>query len=249
MDISSYVLLSHEQALQRRMEVVANNLANVSTTGFKRELPMFEEMVKPSEGEVPQDSKPVSYVLDHGAVHDSRGGGFNATGHPLDVAIDGPGYLGVTLPNGGTAYTRAGSLAVQDDGTLVTATGQPVRGEGGGAIRIPPDAAGRVAILTDGTVNGPSGPLGRLTVTPFGDESVLTARGDGLLDARSPGKELSAADTKLHSSGLEGSNVQPIVETTQMIEVLRAYQTSQHLADAIADLRKRALDRLSSFRN
>lgn len=249
MDIPAYVLLSHEQALQRRMDVVANNLANVSTTGFKRELPRFEELVRTSEGEVPGDLKPVSYVLDRGAVHDSRAGGFTATGNPLDVAIDGNGYFAVTLPDGAVAYTRAGNLELRDDGTLVTAAGLPLRGEGGAAIRVPPEAAGRIGILPDGTLAGPGGPFGRLSVTRFEDEATLTPRGDGLLDAGVPGRELAAADTKLRSGGLESSNVQPIVETTQMIEVLRAYQTSQHLSDAIGDLRKRALDRLGSFRN
>lgn len=248
-DIPSYVLLSHEQALQRRMDVVANNLANVSTTGFKREMPLFEELVRPSEAEGPADTKPVSWVLDRGATHDARVGAFTATGHPLDVAIDGPGYFGVALPDGTSAYTRAGSFALSDDGTLVTASGQPVRGEGGGAIRIPPEAAGRVTVLGDGTLQGPTGPLGRLAVTRFEDESALVERGDGLLEAKAPGKELAAADTRLKGGGLESSNVQPIVETTQMIEVLRAYQTSQHLSDSIAELRKHALDRLGTFRN
>jgi len=248
-DIPSYVLLSHEQALQRRMDVVANNLANVSTTGFKRELPLFEEMVRPNDGDAPPATRPVSWVLDRGATHDAREGGFTATGHALDVAIDGPGYLAVTVPGGTTAYTRAGSLALADDGTLVTATGAPIRGEGGAPIKVPPEAAGRVAILGDGTLQGPSGPLGRLAVTRFDDEGVLSVRGDGLLEASASGTELAAADTRLKSGGLESSNVQPIVETTQMIEVLRAYQTSQHLADSMAELRKHALDRLVTFRN
>lgn len=249
MDIPSYVLLSHEQALRRRMDVVANNMANVSTTGFKRELPMFHEMVRQSEGAGPAEARKVSFVLDRGAVHDTRAGAFQPTGNPLDLMIDGRGYLSVQLPDGGTAYTRAGSLKLLDDGRLATAAGLPVLGEGGQPVTVPPDAAGRLALLPDGTLAAPEGPVGRLTVTAFTDESVLSPRGDNLFDAAEPGRELPAAETRLKAGGLEGSNVQPIAETTQMIEVLRAYQTSQRLNADIADLRKRAIDRLGSFRN
>jgi len=248
MDLSSYVLLSHEQALRRRMDVVANNMANVSTTGFKRELPLFHEQVRASAGDGPSDARQVSFVLDHGAVHDVREGAFQATGNPLDVMIDGPGYLSVASGDGTTAYTRGGNLKLLDDGRLATAAGHAVLGEGGQPITVPPDAAGRLAILPDGTVTAPGGPVGRLTVTAFDDEAVLDPRGDGLFTAAAPGRELAATETKLHPGGLESSNVQPIAETTQMIEVLRAYQTSQKLSADIADLRKRAIDRLGSFR-
>lgn len=243
MDISSYVLLSHEQALRRRLDVVANNMANTGTVGFRREQPVFHEMTKRGEAAMTRDAREAHFVLDFGAIHDVREGAFQATGNGLDLAIQGPGYFAVALPDGGTAYTRAGNLKVLDTGVLATGTGLPVRGEGGQPITVPPEAMGRVAIAADGSVTGPEGPIGRVTVTVFDDESRVDPRGDGMMDA-AQGRVLAAAETRIKTGGLEGSNVQPIVETTHMIEILRAYQSSQRIADGINDMRKRAIERL-----
>lgn len=244
MDISSYVLLSHEQALRRKLDVVANNMANVSTTGFRREQPVFHEVLKRGADAMSPEAKDAHFVLDFGAVHDTRAGSFEATGNSLDVAIEGPGYLSVALPDGGTAYTRAGNLKVLDNGQLATAGGEPVRSDSGQPITIPPEQLGRVRIAPDGTVVGSDGPLGRIAVTVFDDEGGVDPRGDGLMDATG-GRVLAAGDTRLRIGGLEGSNVQPIAETTDMIEILRAYQTSQRMSDALNDMRKRAIERLS----
>jgi flagellar basal-body rod protein FlgF len=240
-DISSYVLLSQEQALRRRMDVAANNLANMNTVGFKREQPVFREYVEQGDNAV-EPAKKMSFVLDYGAVHDASAGAFQPTENPLDVMIDGPGYLSVEAPGGGTAYTRAGYIKVLESGELATAGGQKVLGEGGKPITVPADSAGRLSIDGDGTVMGPDGPLGRITVTTF-DEANLDPRGDGLMNG-AQGRELSAAETKLKSGGVEGSNVNAITETTDMMEILRAYQTSQHLSDSMTDMRKNAIDKL-----
>jgi flagellar basal-body rod protein FlgF len=241
-DISSYVLLSQEQALRRRLDVAANNLANMNTVGFKREQPVFREYVEQGETTVTPDAKKTSYVLDYGAVHDARMGGFQPTDNPLDVMIEGPGYLSVEAPGGGTAYTRAGYVKVLESGELATSGGQRLLGEGGRPITVPPESAGRLSIAADGTVMGPDGPLGRLAVTVF-DEANLDPRGDGLFSGTA-GRELPAAETRLKSGGVEGSNVNAIVETTDMVEILRAYQTSMNLNESMSDLRKRAIDRL-----
>ena len=242
MDISSYVLLSQEQALRRRLDVAANNLANMNTVGFKREKPVFREYVEQGETTVTPDAKKTSYVLDYGAVHDATAGAFQLTDNPLDVMIEGPGYLSVEAPGGGTAYTRAGYIKVLESGELATAGGQRLLGEGGKPISVPPESAGRLSITGDGTVMGPDGPLGRLTVTVF-NEANLDPRGDGMMNGKE-GRELGAAETRLKSGGVEGSNVNAIVETTDMVEILRAYQTSMNLNESMSDLRKKAIDRL-----
>jgi flagellar basal-body rod protein FlgF len=243
MDVSAYVLLSHEQALQRRLDVVANNMANTSTAGFRREQPVFREYVEEGEDNAVDAARNVSFVLDQGAVHDTRAGAFQTTGNALDVMIDGPGYLAVEAPEGGSAYTRAGSLKVLESGDLATATGQRILGENGQPITIPPDQTVGLTIGDDGTVSGTSGPLGRIAVTTF-DESQVTPRGDGLMAAQG-GTVLSQTQTRLRTGGFEGSNVEPIAETTSMVEILRSYQNSQKMSDALSDMRKRAIDRLS----
>lgn len=247
MDIPSYVLLSHDTALRRRMDMVANNLANVSTTGFKREQPLFRETVRASDS-AEEAARAVSFVLDYGAVHDLAEGAFTATGNPLDVAIEGPGYFPVEAADGTTAYTRAGNLQLLEDGRLATGSGQPLLGEGGQPITIPPDIQGQVRIGRDGSVEGPAGVIGRIAVTRFDDEAAVTPRGDGLFDGEG-GVALGQAETRLRSGGLEASNVQPVAETTAMIEILRAYQSSQRMGEALNDLRRTAIQRLGSFRN
>ena len=245
MDISSYVLLSHEQALRRKLDVAANNMANMSTAGFKREQPVFREYVERGEDASVPPARNTSFVLDMGQVHDTAQGSFEATGNPLDVMIDGPGYLSVETAEGGTAYTRAGYVKVLDSGDLATAGGQRILGEGGKPITVPPEEQGNVSVTADGSVIGKSGPLGRIAVTVF-DEAGVDPRGDGLFDAAN-GRELTAAQTRLRAGGIESSNVQPIVETTAMVEILRAYQTSAAMSQSLSDMRKSAIDRLGRF--
>ncbi len=246
MDISTYVLLSHEQALQRRMDVTANNMANTSTVGFKREQPVFHEYVERGGDSSIPSANTTSFVLDYGAIHDTGMGAFQPTGNPLDVMIDGPGYFAVEAPGGGTAYTRAGFVKVLPSGDLATAGGQRLLDANGKPINAPPDQLSGLTIATDGTLMGPQGELGRLAVTVFADESAVSPRGDGMLTG-SGGRILSAAETKLTSGGVEGSNVQPIVETTSMVEILRSYQSSQRMSQALDDMRKNAIDRLGRF--
>lgn len=243
MDVASYVLLSHEQALRRRLDVAANNMANMSTTGFKREQPLFHEYVETQTDATVPDARKTSFVLDYGAVHDSSSGSFQSTGNPMDVMIDGPGYLAVEAPGGGVAYTRAGLIKVLASGDLATAGGQRLLGEGGRPINVPPEEIAALSIAADGSVMGRAGPLGRIAVTLFADEGSVDPRGDGLMSGTG-GRELPASETRLRTGGVEESNVKPISETTDMVEILRAYQTSQRINESMADLRKRAIDQL-----
>lgn len=241
-DVSSYVLLSHEQALRRRLDVAANNIANISTAGFRREQPLFHEFVETSGEAAVPDSRKTSFVLDYGAMHDTAAGAFQPTGNALDVMIEGPGYLAVETPSG-TAYTRAGYVKVLESGDLATAGGQRILGEGGSPITIPPELAGQITVSGDGSIVGPQGPVGRLTITVFADEGAVTPRGDGLMSGGG-GRVLGAAETRLKTGGVEASNVQPIVETASMVEILRSYQASQKMSDSLDDMRKRAIERL-----
>ncbi|WP_159980761.1 MULTISPECIES: flagellar hook-basal body complex protein [unclassified Novosphingobium] len=246
MDVSSFVLLSHEQALRRQLDVAANNMANVSTTGYKREQALFHEYVENAQDAPVQDARKTSFVLDYGAVHDTAQGAFQSTGNALDVMIDGPGYLNVQLPDGSTAYTRAGFIKVLDTGELATSGGQRLLDENGRPITVPTDQLGSLTIAPDGSVMSGEEAVGRLAVTSFADENMLEARGDGVLTG-SGGQMMTAAQTKLRSGGVEGSNVEAISETTHMVEILRSYQTSQRLSSDLADMRRNAIGRLSKL--
>ncbi|HEX8484311.1 flagellar hook-basal body complex protein [Sphingomonas sp.] len=246
MDISSYVLLSQEQALRRKLDVAANNMANMSTAGFKRERPIFREYVERATEATPDLTRNTSFVLDYGAMHDASAGAFQATGNAMDFMIDGPGYISVEAPGGGTGFTRAGFVRTNEAGELTTAGGQRILGEGGAPIAVPVDQMANLTIGKDGTVQSGENVFGRIAVTVFDDERMVTPRGDGMMNGTG-GRELGAAETRIKTGGIEGSNVDPIVETTQMVEILRAYQSSMKMAQDIDDLRRRSLDRLGKM--
>jgi flagellar basal-body rod protein FlgF len=242
-DVSSFVLLSHEQALRRKLDIATNNMANVNTIGYKREQALFREHIERAREAPVKDAKKTSYVLDYGAVHDSRAGSFQPTGNALDMMIDGPGYFSVDDGDGTTSYTRAGMFRVRDDGTLTTTNGNAVLDENGRSITIPDDQAASLSIASDGTIATATGPLGRLAVTQF-DEMRVSVRGDGLVEGAG-GRILPPGETHLVTGGLESSNVQPIIESTSMVEILRAYQTSMEMSQSIDTMRKQAIGRLS----
>jgi flagellar basal-body rod protein FlgF len=243
MDVSSFVLLSHEQALRRQMDITANNIANTNTVGFKREQALFHEYVEEVNQAPVEDARKTSFVLDFGAIHDTRQGAFQSTGNPLDVMIDGAGYLNVESADGSVVYTRAGFIKILENGDLATSGGQRLLDENGRAINVPADQMHNVTITQDGSVMAGQNQVGRLAVTNFADENMLDVRGDGMLTGTG-GRFMTAAQTKLHSGGVEASNVEPIVETTKMVDILRAYQTSQRMTDDMADMRQQAISRL-----
>lgn len=244
MDVSSFVLLSHEQALRRQMDITANNIANANTAGFKREQALFHEYVEEVKQAPVEDARKTSFVLDFGAIHDARQGSFQSTGNPLDVMIEGPGYLNVESGDGSTAYTRAGFVKILENGDLATSGGQRLLDGNGRPINIPADKMRNVTIAQDGSVMAADTAVGRLAVTSFADENMLDVRGDGMLTGTG-GRLMPAAQTKLRSGGVEASNVEPIVETTNMVGIMRAYQTSQRMTEDMADMRQQAINRLS----
>ena len=141
--------LSRQMALQRQMDVVANNLANINSTGFKAEAILFEEYVMPvaSDRSFPSGSQQLSYVQDWATMHDLAAGSMTQTGNPLDVALSGEGFLTVQAPEG-TRYTRNGALEINSDGVLVTQNGFPVLSDGGNQIVFGADETG-IAITAD----------------------------------------------------------------------------------------------------
>src|SRR5947207_346211 len=161
MDNTLLVGLSHQLASFRSMDVIANNLANVSTPAFKRETVQFQEFIQnmPAvEGE-PAGPNRVSFVQDRGVVRDLGEGKFETTNAPFDLAINGNGYFVVATPNG-ERYTRNGHFMLDADGRLVSEDGNAVQGDGG-EINIQPDA-GEISIAEDGTVSGKQGQIGKI---------------------------------------------------------------------------------------
>ncbi len=226
MDNPIYVTIARQTALQRQMDVVANNIANASTTGFKREGTVFAEVIERLDGA----SKALSMSSDTATFTDLAPGPVAETGDPLNVAILGDGMLGVEHRDE-TLYTRDGRFAISPEGELTLLSGGRVLDAGGAPLQIPPDST-RIAIAKDGTVSADGVPLGRLGLYGL-DAARLERTGGGLFRAA---EQPPAAEQPRFAQGfLEDSNINPVTELVRMIEIQRAYELGQNMLQAEHD--------------
>ena len=231
-------------ASNRSMEVIANNLANLATPAFKRESMQFQQYMVPVQGTEAEGGGTVnvSFVLDHGVVRNMAEGPLETTGAPLDMAISGPGYFTVQTPNG-ERYTRNGHFRFDDQGRVVTEEGYALQSDGGDISLQPQD--GDLMVSGNGTLSTKTQLLGKLKIVNFADEQGLKKTGAGLYDAG--GQAPQTVDTPRVSQGMiEKSNVEPVLEISHMIEVMRAYQTSADLTKSGEDLLKQAIEKLGA---
>ena len=218
MDRQIYLAMAGAKATLQRQDVLANNLANASTTGFRAELQAFRAVPVLGDG-----ASTRVYALESTVGHDNRVGPVQATGRPLDVALQGQAWLAVQALDGTEAYTRAGALQVNAEGQLVTPGGMPVMGDGG-PITLPAEAT--VDEAPDGSITtriGKERPqlAGRLKLVE--PEGQLVRGVDGLF--RAADGDLTASPTaRLQSGALEGSNVSPIETMVAMIAAARQFE-------------------------
>ena len=245
--------LSRQTTLERQLDVVANNIANVNTTGYKADSSLFEEYLKSGAHEdnfVGSDRR-VSYVQDRGTFRNFTQGASEQTKNPLDIAIDGSGFLVVQAP-GGERYTRDGSLQINNVGQLVTVAGNPVLGTGGPIVFQPTDHD--INVTPDGTItvvegNGRTDSIrGKLRLVNFADAQKLLKEGSNLYTA---GEGSAQPDTKsvVRQGFLEKSNVNAIAEMSRMMEVTRAYTSMSNLLQQQSDLHKTAIQQLAEVPN
>jgi flagellar basal-body rod protein FlgF len=249
MDNSLLVSLSQQLAAYRAMDVIANNLANVSTPGFKRESAKFEEymlQVRPAEDQ--KGPQTVSFVRDAGVLRDAGQGNIEATGATYDVALNGNGYFQIQTP-AGMRYTRDGHFSLDANGNLVTSEGYQVQGDGGAITITPSD--GDVNIAPDGSVssvvNGASNQLGKIKVVDFANDAALVKEGSNLYSTNQV--PTGPTNTTMRQGALESSNVQPVIEISHMIEVMRAYEATATLSKSQQDLMNQAIDKLGQMPN
>jgi flagellar basal-body rod protein FlgF len=218
MDRLIYLSMSGAKAAMQRQDVLANNLANASTNGFRAELQAHRAVPIRGDGSTTR-----AFALETTVGSDTRAGPVQTTGRPLDVAMQGNAWLAVQALDGTEAYTRAGSLQLTPEGQLVTAGGLTVLGDGG-PITLPANAT--VEIAGDGSIttkvgSGRPQQAGRLKlVTP---EGALTRGDDGLF--RAGQGDLPADPTaRVQSGALEGSNVSPVETMVAMIAAARHFE-------------------------
>lgn len=239
MENAIYAGLSRAVALQRDMDTVANNIANMNTPGFRAQYMMFDEAVEKPKGIL----DPLSMVLDRGQWMSNKPGAVQITGNQTDIAIQGNGFFGVDI-NGETLYTRAGNFAINPQGTLVTAEGNPVANTGGAPITIPADTT-EIRIAEDGTISNQNGEIDRLMIKEFDNINQLEPVGDSLYRASADAAPQDATDSRVLQGAIEGSNVNPIMEMTHMIDVHRAYQNTHRMLQAEHDRQRSMIQKLT----
>jgi flagellar basal-body rod protein FlgF len=235
MDNASSVALSGQVARDRQMDVLANNIANLSTTSFKGEGVVFATLVSTVSGTA------VRYVQDAGTVRDWSQGPLNRTGNALDLALQGQGFFEVQTPQG-IRYTRDGRMKLDATGQLVTLEGNPVLGDGASPIAVPANTTD-ITIGEDGALTTPTGSVGKLAVVNFDSLQAVAADTDGLYITDQTAAP--ATDAKVEQGMLEGSNVQPITEMTRLMQASRAVGMAKSFQDNESDRHKTAIDRLA----
>ena len=230
-------------AQQQGVDNIANNLANANTTGYKRTTIVFQDLLyqtvpAPGEGQTPDTAAPAMLQMGHGAtpvatVRNFLQGGLSSTQNPLDIAINGDGFLQVARPDGTIAYTRDGTLTQSADGTLVTQSGMPVEPE----ITIPPDAT-EIEISQDGVVRAriPGEPipieLGQLELARFINSAGLQSIGGNLyVESIASGEPIISTPGEdglgaIRQGFVENSNVEVVQEMVNLITAQRAYEVN-----------------------
>jgi flagellar basal-body rod protein FlgF len=246
--------LSRQVALGRELDVVANNIANLNTTGFKGAGALFEEYIGPQAraANVSGGERRVSFVRDRATWVDLSQGPIERTGNPLDIAVDGKGFLAVQTPRG-ERYTRNGALQVNSNGELVTSEGYQVLGESGPITLQPKDRG--ITISRDGTISVREGNAtvdsqrGKLRLVGFDKPNQLQKEGAGTFSAPEGVVQQAATTSRIVQGAVEKSNVRPVVEMARMIEVTRAYTQAATMMTQQADLNRTAIEKLAEVPN
>lgn len=242
MDNTMYVGLSRQIVLQRELDIVANNIANADTAGFK-----VEDMLSRTDTAAPAKTSgitsPVAFVMDDGVARDFRQGAMNQTGAPLDLAIDGKGFFTIQTA-GGPRYSRDGRFKLDSTGRVVSQEGDPVQG-GGGDITLDPQK-GPVSISETGVISQQGQKVGQLDVVTFDDLGALSKEGNNLLRNTSNAQPQPTTSAKIRQGMLEGSNVQTLTQITKLVQLNRAYESITNMMSQTSDLSRRSIQRLGS---
>lgn len=244
MENALLVGLSRQVALANELDVVANNVANIETNGFKRRATIFQEYLSPKARaeSFRERDRPVSFVWDKGTALQFTQGAIDRTGNPLDVAIRSDALF-VVRGAAGERYTRNGSFDLNARGELVNSDGLTVQSDQGPLVFGRSDTDIRIA--ADGTVTSSQGVKGKLRLVRADNPQLLRNEGRNTFSTATPLGPARPQDIRLEQGALERSNVRPVLEISRMIELNRSYQNVAMLMQKTDELRRTAINRLA----
>jgi flagellar basal-body rod protein FlgG len=245
-----YMAAAAALAYEKRLEVVANNLANVNTAGFKRDAVSFQAYLATEAGlaqavqpPYPNPQAGSNFWITYESRTDFTPGPLKQTGNVCDLAVNGKGFFSAESPEG-TRYTRRGNFALSADGILVTQEGWPVQGEGG-EIRVDGRGAGaggpELIVGADGTVRVNGRDVGKLRIEDFPQPGSLIKSGQGYFKAAGGGGE-PLENCSIAQGFLEMSNVQAVSNMVEMIEILRGYESYQRIIRSVDEANSKSIN-------
>ena len=235
MENAIYIGLSRQTALRRELSLVANNIANVNTTSFKRELGIYS-----AAPTITSSREKLDFVIDHGTSVSFEPGSFRVTGNDFDVAVKGPGFFAIDDGNG-TKYTRNGAFSLNADNQLITRDGDAVIDDAGGPIIIPQDGR-KVEIAIDGTVSLDNEIVAKLQLVEFDDVQLLKKKGSSKYETTQ--EALPAENSTLHQRTLETANVTAVKELVRMVDIQRSYEAIGKFLEKEAERQQNVVRRL-----
>lgn len=243
MNNAGLIAASRQIALKRELDVVANNVANITTNGFRRRVSNFAEHLMPvARGDALTTlDKRLSFAVSRGNFLDPARGTIETTGNPLDIALKGDAFLAVSTPQG-ERYTRNGALSLSSTGALVTSDGAPVLSDQGPLTFSAAD--GDIRIAADGAISTAQGLRGRLKLVQFDQPQALRNIGGNLLASDDAARPVTPGSW-VETGALERSNVSAVAETARLIEVTRSYATLTQMMQRTDELRRSAISRLA----
>jgi flagellar basal-body rod protein FlgF len=251
MENASLIGLSRQVALARELDVIANNVANIATSGFKADGALFEEYLSSNARSAGTGGR-VSYVRDRGLWRDMSQGPIERTGNPLDLAIDGKAFFAVQTA-AGERYTRNGAFQINAQGQLVTNEGNAVLGDAGPIVFQRNDR--NISIGRDGTISVREGTnttdsiRGKLRLVNFANPQLLQKDGGSNFTAPNGMAAQPVTDAGLVQGAVEKSNVRGVIEMSRMIEVTRAYTQIAAMLQQQGDQKQQAINKLADVPN
>lgn len=241
MDITTSLAASRLVAQQRALDITANNIANANTPGYRTERVQFSDWIDQQPNTAsPPGGHTIAYTQDRATYRESQPGTLTHTANPFDLALTGDGYFTVNTRNG-PRLTRDGRFTPMPDGTLADGSGNAVLDTTGKPIVIAPTDT-QISVAGDGTITSENGEVGKIGIVRPTDAMKLQAEGATNFVSDSPTTPMTAPG--IVQGAVEGSNVQPVLEVTRMMDDVRQFQFVTQLVQAEGDRQQQTIDKL-----